>query len=574
MKRYLDICRKLAKADLVLKNAKILNVFTKEWQQGDLAICDGRIIGIGSYEGEVEEDLAGKYIVPGFIDSHLHIESSMISPYTFSQTVLPHGTTTLIADPHEIANVSGLDGIRYMLKESEEAPVSIYYMLPSCVPATPMESSGAILEAEDLESLLDHPRILGIGEMMNFPGVLLGDTKVHDKLKIAGNKVIDGHAPGIKGDDLVAYAFSGIQTDHECSEIEEVLERLRLGMTVQIRKGSAANNLHAIVSELVKTNLPLNQCVFCTDDKHLEHIFHDGHINSNIRESIALGIDTIEAYCMATLYPARVYNLKSKGAIAPGYDADLVVLESIEEVLPTHVMTQGTWHYIKGEKEFLTSTPVVNRRYEALPGIFDSVQCDPIAKEDLAIPMVGTKAHVMGLIDHQILTKKLVEDVPVEGGYFKADATYSKLTVIERHHRTGQKGLGIIKGFNIQGGAIAQTIAHDSHNIVCVGDNDEDMVLAVNTLIAKQGGIVLVSNGKVVDHLGLPIAGLMSHLSASQVTQKLAVLLEAAKGLNINSNIDPFLTLAFMALPVIPELKLTDQGLFDVGAFKHISIQP
>ncbi|MEG0086328.1 MAG: adenine deaminase [Niameybacter sp.] len=574
MKRYLDVCRKLQKADLVLKHAKILNVFTKEWIEGDLAICDGRIIGMGSYSGEVEQDLKGKYIVPGFIDSHIHIESSMISPYAFSHTVLPFGTTTLIADPHEIANVSGLNGIHYMLKESENLSVSLYYMLPSCVPATPMESSGAILEAEDLQTLMDHPRILGLGEMMNFPGVLFGDPNVHAKLKVAGDKVIDGHAPGLKGDDLVAYAFSGIQTDHECSEIEEVLERLRLGMTVQIRKGSAANNLHAIVSELVKTHLPLDNCVFCTDDKHIEHIFKDGHINSNIRESIALGIDPIEAYCMASYYPARVYQLKKKGALAPGYDADLIVMNDIESAAPTHVMTNGKWQYIQGQPVEISTASNLERRYEEIPGIFNSVNCDPITANDLDIPLEGNEVYVMGLIDFQILTKKLVCQVPTSDGKFQADHTYSKLAVFERHHRTGQKGLAIIKNFNIYNGAIAQTIAHDSHNIVCVGDNDQDMVLAVNTLIEKQGGIVIVSNGKVMEHLNLPIAGLMSHLSAEQVTHKLSDLLEVAKTLEINSNIDPFLTLAFMALPVIPELKLTDRGLFDVSTFKHIGIQP
>ncbi|WP_053983492.1 adenine deaminase [Niameybacter massiliensis] len=574
MKRYLDVCRKLQKADLVLKNAKILNVFTKEWIEGDLAICDGRIIGIGSYVGVEEQDLSGRFVVPGFIDSHIHIESSMISPYAFSHTVLPFGTTTLIADPHEIANVSGLNGIRYMLKESENLPVSIYYMMPSCVPATPMESSGAILEAEDLQVLMDHPRILGLGEMMNFPGVLFGDPNVHAKLKVAGDKVIDGHAPGLKGDDLVAYAFSGIQTDHECSEMDEVLQRLRLGMAVQIRKGSAANNLYDIVSELVKTNLPLDRCVFCTDDKHIEHIFKDGHINSNIRESIALGIDPIEAICMATYYPARLYHLNKKGALAPGYDADLVIFDDLQAISPTHVMTNGNWQYIAGENVGSTLLNNVDRRYEEIPGIFNSVNCDPIKEEDLVIPLVGNQAYVMGLIDFQILTSKLVCEVPTEAGHFKANETYSKLAVFERHHRTGQKGLAIIKNFNIRKGAIAQTIAHDSHNIVCVGDNDQDMVLAVNTLIEKQGGIVIVSEGKVVDHLNLPIAGLMSHLSASQVTDKLAALLAVAKTLGINDKIDPFLTLAFMALPVIPELKLTDRGLFDVGAFKHIPIQP
>ena len=565
MKHYLDVCRKLEKADQVLKNGRIINVFTKEIIEGDLAICNDKIIGIGHYEGKEEIDLEGKYVVPGFIDSHLHIESSMISPSEFAHAVLPFGTTTLIADPHEIANVSGLDGIDYMLKESEQAPLSIYYMLPSCVPATPMESSGAILDAAKMEKYINHPRILGVGEMMNYPGVLFGDESVLAKIKVAGDKIVDGHAPHVKGDDLVAYAFSGIHTDHECSEIEEVIERLRLGMVVQIRKGTAANNLNDIVSKLVKTHLPLTNCVFCTDDKHLEHIFEDGHINSNIRESISLGIDPIEAICMATLYPARVYSLRHKGALAPGYDADLVILDNLETVAVNRVMTKGKWY----EQEPSTTS----KRYDAYTTVQNTVHCDPISEEDLIIPLSQSKAHVIGLIDGQIITKKLVEEVPVENGYFKANETYSKIAVIERHHNTGNKAVAILKNFSIKNGAIAQTIAHDSHNIVCVGDNDADMVLAVNTLIEKQGGIVLVSEGKVLDHLNLPIAGLISTLSAKQVTHKLKEMLDAAKALGINPQADPFLTLAFLALPVIPEIKITDKGLFDVGAFKHIPVE-
>lgn len=564
MKHYLDVCRKLEKADQVLKNGRIINVFTKEIIEGDLAICNDKIIGIGHYEGKIEIDLKGKYVVPGFIDSHLHIESSMISPSEFAHAVLPFGTTTLIADPHEIANVSGLDGIDYMLKESEQAPLSIYYMLPSCVPATPMENSGAILDADKMAHYINHPRILGVGEMMNYPGVLFGDEAVLAKIKVAGNKIVDGHAPHVKGDDLVAYAFSGIHTDHECSEIEEVIERLRLGMVVQIRKGTAANNLYDIVSQLVQTQLPLTNCVFCTDDKHLEHIFEDGHINSNIRESISLGIDPIEAICMATLYPARVYNLRHKGALAPGYDADLVVLDNLENVQIARVMTKGKWYEPKPS--------ISAKRYDAYTTVLNTVHCDPISVDDLKIALPQPKAHVIGLIDGQIITKKLIEEVPVENGYFKPNEVYSKIAVIERHHHTGNKAVAILKNFSIKNGAIAQTIAHDSHNIVCVGDNDADMVLAVNTLIQKQGGIVLVSDGKVIDHLLLPVAGLISTLNAKQVTQKLKEMLEAAKALGINPHADPFLTLAFLALPVIPEIKITDKGLFDVSAFKHISV--
>lgn len=569
---YLDICRRLKEADVVLKNAFIINVFTKEILKGDLALCDDKIIGIGNYKGKEEIDLTGKYIAPGFIDSHVHIESSMISPYEFAKTVVPFGTTTIIADPHEIANVSGLLGIDYMLEKSKHAPANIYYMLPSCVPATMMENSGAILDAEKIKSLMNHPRVLGLGEMMNYPGVLFGDADVLAKIKVAGDKVVDGHAPGLSGYDLTAYRFAGIDTDHECSTIEEALERLRIGMTVQIRKGSAANNLHDIVSGLVAHKVPLQNCVFCTDDKHLEHIIHDGHINSSIRESIELGIDVAEAICMATLYPARTYNLQNKGALAPGYDADLVVLSNLEEVTVERVMVGGKWRYDATSSEQLTLYSRESR-YNSEHVILNTVHADPITKEQLAIPLNYTRVHVIELIDKQILTKKAVEHVPVEEGVFKADATYSKIAVLERHHRTGNLALGIVKNFNIQGGAIAQTIAHDSHNIICIGDNDEDMMVAINTLIQKQGGIVIASSGKVVDHLNLPIAGLMSTLSANQVITKLSDLLDAARVLRINPTMDPFLTLAFLALPVIPEIKITDKGLFDVTQFKHITIE-
>ncbi len=571
-KTYLDVCRRLEKADIVLKNASIINVFTKEVIKGDLAIKGNKIIGIGDYSGVEEIDLKGRYVAPGFIDSHIHIESSMLLPSEFAKVVLPFGTTTLIADPHEIANVSGLDGVRYMLEKSEESPVHIYYMLPSCVPATMMESSGAILEAAELKTLINHPQVLGLGEVMNYPGVILGDTKVLAKLEAFDGKIIDGHAPGVSGYDLTAYAFAGIQTDHECSTIEEARQRIRLGMTVQIRKGSAANNLKPIVSGLVEEGLPLQSCIFCTDDKHLEHIMEEGHIDSNIRESIQLGIPPIEAICMATLYAAKTYHLQHKGAIAPGYDADLVIFDTLEDIRVTQVMCNGDWVYDQAQPHEPNTTSVPFR-YDADTKMLNTIACDHVTAQDLAIPLTHPYVHVIALLPHEILTQKVIEAVPLKEGFFEPNTTYSKLAVIERHHRTGRCGLGITKHFNIKGGAIAQTIAHDSHNIICIGDNDQDMALAINTLITKQGGIVIVRNGEVIEDLNLPIAGLMSTLSAKQVVAKLKRLLACAAELGINTEIDPFLTLAFLALPVIPEIKMTDQGLFDVSAFKHIPVQ-
>lgn len=568
--RYLNICRRLDKADKVLKNASIINVFTNEIIKGDIAIADNKIVGIGSYKGREEIDLDGKFVAPGFIDSHVHVESTMVSPREFSSIVMPYGTTTIIADPHEIANVAGIKGIEYMIEESEGASINIYYMLPSCVPCSNMETSGAILDAEKLQSMMNHPRVLGLGEMMNYPGVILGDEGVLDKLRISEGKVIDGHAPGINGYDLMAYSLAGIQTDHECSTIEEVIERIRLGMTVQIRKGSAANNLEDIVRGLVEKQMSYDRCVFCTDDKHVEHIMEEGHINSNIRESIALGVPPVEAIKMATINPAKLYGLNQKGAIAPGYDADLVVFDSLETINVQSVMVNGKWKSVDGK--VLEALDAKYNRYSASLEILNTVNCKEVTEKDLAIPLKSKDATVIGLIPKQIITKKLYESVRVEKGEFIADTTYSKIVVVERYKASGNIGKGIIKDFNIQGGAIAQTIAHDSHNIVCVGDNDRDMVIAINHIREKQGGIVVVKDGKIVGELHLPIGGLMSTLGIKEVTSQLNKLISLAYGLGINKNADPFLTLAFMALPVIPEIKITDQGLFDVGQFKHITI--
>lgn len=567
---YLNICRKLNKADKVLKNASIINVFSKEIIKSDIAICDGKIIGIGNYQGKEEIDLEGQYVAPGFIDSHVHIESTMVSPREFAGIVMPFGTTTIIADPHEIANVAGLKGIEYMIKESEDACINIYYMLPSCVPCSNMETSGAILDAKELQKMMDDPRILGLGEMMNYPGVILGDSGVLEKLQISEGKVIDGHAPGLTGRDLMAYALAGIQTDHECSTAEEAIERIRLGMTVQIRKGSAANNLEDIVKGMIASGYSFDRCVFCTDDKHLEHIMEDGHINSNVRESIVLGIKPIEAICMATIYPARLYGLNKKGAIAPGYDADLVIFDSLDTIDVKSVMINGEWK--SKDKTPVDAVDTKYNRYSASSEILNTVNSKEVTKEDLGIKLIGSKATVIGLLPKQIITQKLCENVQVQKGEFVADDTYSKIVVVERYRASGNIGKGIIKGFNIKNGAIAQTIAHDSHNIVCVGDNDEDMLLAIEHIRKKQGGIVIVSQGQVIGELHLPIGGLMSTLSAKEVTKQLDEMLGTAYGLGVNKEADPFLTLAFMALPVIPEIKITDKGLFDVAQFKHISI--
>jgi adenine deaminase len=428
------------------------------------------------------------------------------------------------------------------------------------------------LDAAKLKELIEDPRVLGLGEVMNVPAVLFGQDDMLQKLDLFKDKIIDGHGPDLLGKDLMAYRLAGIDTDHECSTFEEALERIRIGMYVQIRKGSAANNLAPIVKGLIAHNTPLDRCVFCTDDKHLEHILKDGHINSNVRESIALGIDPIDALCMASYYPAKLYGLKKMGALAPGYKANLIVFDDLQTIEPLHVMVNGV--FVSKDKTLMIEDKTSYKRYTTDAKIMRTVKAPLTKEEDFTISLQKNKAHVIGLVDGQILTHKLVEEVPTKEGKFIPNQTYSKIAVVERYTGKKQIGLGILKGFGIKNGAIAQTIAHDSHNIVCVGDQDQDMTLAVNTLIEKQGGIVLVQEGVVVASLSLPIGGLMSTLTASQVTKELDDLLKRAYALDINPGIDPFLTLAFMALPVIPSLKITDQGLFDVGAFKHIAIEP
>lgn len=568
MKQALAVCNGQAPADVVIRNGQVVNVFTHELITADVAILDGQIVGIGGpFLAQTEVDATGKIIAPGFIDSHVHIESGMITPVEFARTVIPCGTTTLIADPHEIANVCGLAGIRFMIENSQKAPANIYFMLPSCVPCTPMETSGATLNAEDLAELVDHPSILGLGEVMDFPGVISGREDVLQKLILCDQGVVDGHAPGLTGTELAAYALAGVNTDHECSTTAEAIERFRLGMTVQIRKGSAADNLRGIVPGLIESGLPLTNCVFCTDDKHLEDIIHEGHINANIRESIALGLDPLEAIAMATLYPARVYGLKKKGAIAPGFDADLVILDDLSQIEVCGVMVAGQWQV--RDRVLLHRSEATVLGAETLQ---KTMQVECLNATDFVLPITSEKVHVMGLIPEEILTQKLIESVPVENGLFKADGEYAKIAVIERHHGTGRKATAIVKGFGITNGAIAQTIAHDSHNLLVIGDSDEAMALAANTVIANQGGIAVVHDGQVTGQLALPIGGLMTELSAPEMIAALEKLLEAAKALKINDGFDPFLTLAFLALPVIPEIKITDFGLFDVKSFSHIPL--
>ncbi len=567
MERIIKIAKGEIKAELVLKNANIINVFTNEIIKGDIAIERGKIIGIGEYEGIEEMDLEGKYLSPGFIDSHVHIESSMVTPGQFAKAILPRGVTAVVTDPHEIANVKGIEGIKYMLDESQDLPLDVYVMLPSCVPSTPFENAGAVLEAEDLEKLMNEERVLGLGEMMNYPGVIGGDEKVLKKLDLFQDKVIDGHGPLITAKELNAYVAAGVKTEHECSTKEEIIERLRLGMYIHIREGSAARNLKELIKVVDKDNL--RRCLFCTDDKHPGDLLVDGSIDHNIRLAIKEGIDPIDCIKMASLNPAEAYGLKNKGAIAPGYKADLAVIDNLEDFNVIKVFKEGK--LVAENHKPLFQIP--SRDNSSMK---NTVNIKRVEIESLRIPIKGEKVNVIKLLPHSLITEKVVKDVKdmvVEDGAFIRGDNILKVAVIERHNRTGNIGLALVEDFGLENGAIASTVAHDSHNIIVIGDNDGDMLLAIEELERVGGGLTMVSEGKVLDTLALTIAGLMSEEPLEQVDRKLNKMLEIAYGkLKVNENLDPFMTLSFIALPVIPDIKVTDLGLFHVGEFKFINL--
>jgi adenine deaminase len=567
-KSLIDLAMKNKKADLVFKDAKIVNVFSHEIINADLAVHDGIIVGIGNYDGVENIDLKGKFIVPGLIDSHVHIESSMVSPIEFAKAIVPRGTTTIIADPHEIANVCGLDGIEYMLKSSENLPLDVYLMLPSCVPATNFENSGAILKSEDLEKFINHPRVLGLGEMMNYPGVIYKDQDVIDKIDLAhrNNKFIDGHGPEMKNEELNAYVISGVSTEHECSTVDEMIERLRLGMYIMIREGSAARNLETLVRGV--NNFNYQRCLFCTDDKHPEDILGKGHIDNNIRLAIKNGVDPISAIQMATINAATCYNLKNKGAIAPGYYADMLIVDDLKEFNVEKVYKKGV---LVGENK----KPLFKGAYTDNSKVIDTINILDIKKEDLSLKLKGDIVNVIRLLPHNLVTEKVTRKVDLENDEFKYNDKLDilKLVVLERHKNTENIGLGLVENFKLKNGAIASTIAHDSHNIIVVGDNDEDILNAIKEVKSIGGGIAISSQNIILDSLPLIIGGLMSDKDIEYVNSKLDNMLNIAYDkLNVSKEIDPFMTLSFLALPVIPQIKLTDKGLFDVEKFDFIEL--
>lgn len=562
--KRINLAMKKEKADLVIKNANIINVFSKEIIRGDIAIYKDQIVGIGNYDGYREIDAEGKYVCPGLIDSHLHIESSMVTPTEFAKAIIPKGTTTIIADPHEIANVCGINGINFMLNQSKDVPMNIYFMMPSCVPSTPFENNGADLSAELIALHLANERILGLGEVMDYTSVINGEEEILKKIDLFDDKIIDGHSPNLRDKELNAYRVAGVMTDHECSTVEEAIERLRLGMYVQIREGSGAKNLEKLIKGLIKYDMNLDRCVFCTDDKHLDDIRKDGHISYNVKKAVKLGLNPIEAICMATINAANCYKLKRLGAIAPGYSADLLIFDNFEQFNVDKVFYRGDLVY--ENNEIKTEMP----KYISDRNVLNTVRIANVTKEELKIKLSSNKVPVISFSANELLTKKEFAEVNVIDGEFVQDNIFSKVAVIERHKATGNIGLGIVKNFNIKGGAIASTVAHDSHNLIVIGDNDRDMLVAINELKRVNGGYTVVNNGEIKGTLELKVAGLMSDKSSEYVMKTLNKMLKEARKLGINEKIDPFITLSFIALPVIPEIRITDQGLFDVTKFEFI----
>ena len=549
------------KNTLVIKNANVVNVFTNEIVHADVAVYEDVIIGVGSFSGENEIDAEGAYLAPGFIDAHVHIESSMVIPSSFMKVIMPHGTTTVIADPHEIANVAGVAGIRAMYKLTDDLPLRVLFMLPSCVPATPFEHSGAKLVAEDMEQFMRKSRILGLGEVMDANSVINCSQEMLDKLRLFDKRPIDGHAPMLSGMGLNAYRVAGAFSDHECSTYEEVKEKLATGMNILLRIGSAANNMDDVMRRIAEEKLPTENMMFCTDDKHIEDIRSKGHINANARMAVAAGIDPIEAIKMASYNAARAYGIKGIGAIAPGYKADMVLLEDLKGFKVKQVITRFGVPYSGDEP---IPSPILP------PQVFNSVRLPEITKENLALKC-HVSAPVIKMLPHQLVTELVYRDVQRdECGCFVPGNGLIKLAVIERHHATGNIGLGILEGLGLKHGAVASTVAHDSHNLVVAGDNDEDMLMAIESLRDCGGGYSVVSRGVVLARLPLPIAGLMTDAPVNEVLEIQQALLEALYSLGAKRDSDPLIALSFMALPVIPAVKLTDEGLFDAVNFKFI----
>ena len=570
LKKLIDVAAGRVEADLVIKNAKVIDVYSAQITQGDIAISDGLIAGIGDYSAENEVDAKDQYAAPGFIDSHIHIESSYVSPEELGRLIVPHGTTTIIADPHEIANVCGLDGLDYMISASKLTALDVQMMLPSCVPATPFEHAGCTIDAKAMEDPIQKKEILGLGEFMNFPGVIGGFDDVLDKLLVAkkAGKPVDGHSPGVFGNALNAYAAARIRTDHECDTVEEMHDRIARGMYVLLRQGSACHNLKALLKGVTPANS--RRCLFCADDCQPKTILSIGHLDNHLRICAQEGMDPIMAIQMATLNAAECYELTDRGAIAPGLKADIVLFDNLCDFSVQKVWIDG--NLVGDQGNYL---PEVKRHdISATKGRF---KVKDFSKEKLSLVIGSDKAHVIKILPGGVVTEKGVVEVSRNS---KNEFVYNesqdvvKVAVVERHQNTGNVAVALLKGYGIKKGAIALSVAHDSHNIIVVGVSDEDMAFAVEALIAQGGGIVLAHDGEVVESMPMPIAGLMSDQSGEWVEERLTAIHEKAHGvLSVSGDVEPVMTLCFMSLAVIPEIKLTDMGLFDVTKFDFISIE-
>ena len=546
-------------ADLVLKNATFVNVFSNELSTMDIAVAEGLIVGMGSYQGRSEVDCTGKIVLPGFLDAHIHLESSLVSPTEFVKAVLPHGTTTVVTDPHEIANVMGTDGIEYMLQATEDLPVDVRFMLPSCVPATPLDESGAILDYRAIDSFYDHPRVQGLAEMMNLVGAINGDEQTVEKIVAAQalHKKIDGHAPDLQGNDLNAYIAAGVYSDHECHDVKDAIAKLERGQFIMIREGTAARNLEALMPLL--TGKYADRCMFCTDDKHPNDLLEKGHIDYIVKKAISLGADPITAVKVACHNAARYFLLNNRGGISPGYLADFVIIDNFQDFNIEQVYKKGVLMVDHGEIQDFPSPEIEPYLVERAHKTFHVAA---LTAEDFA---EKRPRGIIGMVDGEITT--------VDAGYSdRIDVEYDvlKIAVVERHKNTHHIGIGYIQGYGLKSGAVATSISHDSHNIIVVGTNETDMAAAVNRVVELNGGIVVWDGGQSVAEVPLAIAGIMSDEPLVTVNEKLETAKDAAHKLGVNPGIDPFMTLSFMALPVIPSLRITTRGVFDVTTQSYV----
>ncbi len=565
MKRsdFVEAARGGRPADLLLKNCRLINVFSGELQECDLAVKDGVILGWGGYRAVEVVDLGGAFVAPAYIDGHIHVESSMVGLAELARALVPRGTSGIVTDYHEIANVLGVEGIEYMIAADEGLPLQIWVMLPSCVPATPMETAGASLGPEELRPLLSRPQVLGVGEMMNFPGVVGGFPEVLSVLDLAGDLPVDGHAPGLSGLPLNAYAGSGISSDHECVTLEEAAEKLARGMYVMIREGSTAKNLEALLP--LARGAAARRCLLVSDDRHPADLLEEGHLDALLSKAVSLGAHPVEALRMVTLNPAERFGLKRRGALAPGYRADLVVLQDLSSFRALRVMREGRW-VAEGGRLLADDLPKP-------PPLRSTVRIDWERAGDIGVKAESGRMRVIGLVPDQIITERLLLEPRVEEGTAVTDISRDllKICVFERHKDTGNVGLGFVRGFGLKEGALASTVAHDSHNLIAVGADDGEILAAARAVEEMGGGQAVVRGGEVIARLPLPVAGLMSDLPLEEVAARVRGLKEAAASLGC-SVAEPFMALSFLALPVIPELKMTDRGLFDVASFSHVPL--